>query len=122
MRTLRPAHRSEMTIDGRGNVYVNTINFDFADFNEVIRSGKAPGKIALVTPDGEAREVANELAFPHGLVITPENKTLVVAESFAARLTAVDIEADGTLSNRRVWPDGVGPAGIYLNGGGSIRA
>jgi sugar lactone lactonase YvrE len=89
-------------LDGRGKVYVNTINFDFAEFNEVLTSGKAPGKIALVTPDGEAREVANELAFPNGMVITPDNKTLVVAESFAARLTAFDIEDDGSLANRRV--------------------
>ena len=84
---ISPLGWSEITIDGRGNVYVNTINFDFAEFNEVLTSGRAPGKIALVTPDGEAREVANELAFPNGMVITPDNKTLVVAESFARRLT-----------------------------------
>ncbi len=106
---VSPLGWSEITVDGRGNVYVNTINFDFAEFSEVLTSGKAPGKIALVTPDGEAREVANELAFPNGMVITPDNKTLVVAESFAARLTAFDIEDDGSLSNRRVWADGVGP-------------
>jgi hypothetical protein len=98
---ISPLGWSEITVDGRGNVYVNTINFDFAEFNEVLTSGKAPGKIALVTPDGEAREVANELAFPNGMVVTPDNKTLVVAESFAARLTAFDIEDDGGLSNRR---------------------
>ena len=88
----------------------------------MLTSGKAPGKIALVTPDGEAREVANELAFPNGMVITPDNETLVVAESFAARLTAFDIARDGTLSNRRVWADGIGPDGICLDAGGSIWA
>ena len=62
----------------------------------MLASGKAPGKIALVTPDGDAREVADELAFPNGMVITPDNKTLIVAESFAARLTAFDIADDGT--------------------------
>ena len=66
--SVSPYGWSEMTIDGRGNVYVNTINFDFADFNDVIGSGKAPGKIALVTPDGEAREVVGGLAFPNGMV------------------------------------------------------
>jgi sugar lactone lactonase YvrE len=73
---ISPLGWSEITVDGRGNAYVNTINFDFAEFNEVLTSGKAPGKIALVTPDGETREVANELAFPNGMVITPDNKTL----------------------------------------------
>jgi sugar lactone lactonase YvrE len=88
----------------------------------VLTSGRAPGKIALVTPDGEAREVANGLAFPNGMVVTPDNKMLVVAESSAARLTAFDIEDDGTLSNRRVWADGVGPDGICLDADGCIWA
>jgi sugar lactone lactonase YvrE len=113
---------SEITVDGCCNVYVNTINFDFGEFDEVLGSARAPGKIALVTPDGEAREVAGELAFPNGMVITPDNKTLVVAESFAQRLTAFDIEDDGTLSNRRVWADGVGPDGICLDADGCIWA
>jgi sugar lactone lactonase YvrE len=113
---------SEMTVDGRGNIYVNTINFDFADFDDVLTSGQAPGKIALVRPDGESREVAGEIAFPNGMVVTPDNKTLVVAESFAARLTAFDIAEDGTLSNRRVWADGVGPDGICLDADGCIWA
>jgi sugar lactone lactonase YvrE len=119
---ISPLGWSEITVDGRGNVYVNTINFDFAEFNEVLTSGQAPGKIALVTPDGEAYEVANELAFPNGMVITPDNKTLVVAESFAARLTAFDIADDGTLSNRRFWAEGVGPDGICLDADGCIWA
>jgi sugar lactone lactonase YvrE len=119
---ISPLGWSEITVDGRGNVYVNTINFDFAEFSEVLSSGRAPGKIALVTPDGEAREVANELAFPNGMIITSDNKTLVVAESFAARLTAFDIADDGSLSNRRVWADGVGPDGICLDADGCIWA
>jgi sugar lactone lactonase YvrE len=113
---------SEITVDGRGNVYVNTINFDFTDFNDVLTSGQALGKIALVTPDGEAREVAREIAFPNGMVVTPDNKTLIVAESFAARLTAFDIAEDGMLANRRVWADGVGPDGICLDADGCIWA
>jgi sugar lactone lactonase YvrE len=110
---------SEITVDGRGNVYVNTINFDFADFNDTLASGKAPGKIVLVTPDGEAREVADELAFPNGMVVTPDNGTLIVAESFARRLTAFDIGADGRLSNRRVWADVTGD-GICLDADGAV--
>jgi sugar lactone lactonase YvrE len=119
---ISPHGWSEMTVDGRNNVYVNTINFDFGEFNDVLAGGRAPGKIALVTPEGEAREVANGLAFPNGMVITPDNKRLVVAESFASRLTAFDIEDDGALSNRRVWADGVGPDGICLDADGCIWA
>jgi sugar lactone lactonase YvrE len=116
---VSPHGVSEITVDGRGNVYVNTINFDFADFNEVIASGQALGKIALVTPDGEVREVADGLAFPNGMVVTPDNATLVVAESFARRLTAFDIGPDGSLSNRRAWADVTGD-GICLDADGAV--
>jgi sugar lactone lactonase YvrE len=119
---ISPVGWSELTVDGRGNAYVNTINFDFAAFNDVIASEKAPGKIALVTPNGEAREVADELAFPNGMVVTPDNRTLIVAESFAARLTAFDIADDGSLSNRRTWAEGVAPDGICLDADGCIWA
>jgi len=110
---------SELTIDGPGNVYVNTLNFDFAQFGELLASGEAPGKIALVTPDGVAREVADGLAFPNGMVVTSDNRTLVVAESFARRLTAFDIAADGSLSNRRVWADVTGD-GLCIDADGAI--
>jgi sugar lactone lactonase YvrE len=114
---------AEMTVDGRGNIYLNSINFDFAaEFNEVMSGGQAPGKIALVTPDGEAREVADGLAFPNGMVVTPDNKTLIVAESFAMRLSAFDIGDDGSLSNRRVWAEPIAPDGICIDADGCIWA
>ena len=119
---ISPHGWSELTVDGRGNAYVNTINFDFAEFDDAVATGKAPGKIALVTPDGDAREVADEIAFPNGMVVTPANLTLIIAESFAARLTAFDIDDDGGLSNRRTWADGVVPDGICIDADGCMWA
>lgn len=114
-----PYGGSELTVDGRGNVNVNSINFDFADFGEVMARGEAPGRIGLVGPDGRVREVADGLAFPNGMVVTPDNATLLVAESFARRLTAFDIAPDGGLSNRRVWADVTGD-GICLDAEGAV--
>jgi sugar lactone lactonase YvrE len=110
---------SELTVDGRGNLYVNSINFDFTDFGGVMARGEAPGRIALITPDGAVRQVADGLAFPNCMVVTPDNATLIVAESFARRLTAFDIGADGALSNRRVWADVTGD-GICLDAEGAV--
>lgn len=98
---------NDIVVDGRGNAYVNNIGFDFpvGEF--------APGIIALVTPDGAVRSVADGLAFPNGMAVTPDNGTLIVAESYGNKLTAFDIGADGSLSNGRVWaavddhPDGI---------------
>jgi sugar lactone lactonase YvrE len=72
-----------------------------------------------VTADGTAREVADGLAFPNGMAVTPDNDTLIVAESFAARLTAFEIAADGSLSNRRVWADVTGD-GICIDAEGAV--
>jgi sugar lactone lactonase YvrE len=80
---ISPHGWNELSVEGRGNVYVNTINFDFANFDDFLATGGAPGKIALATPDGDAREVASDIAFPNGMVLTPDNSTLIVAESFA---------------------------------------
>jgi sugar lactone lactonase YvrE len=116
---LSPHGWSEITVDGRGNAYVNALNFDFAGFADVLASGQATGKIALVAADGTAREVADGLAFPNGMAVTPDNGTLIVAESFAARLTAFDIGSDGSLSNRRVWADVTGD-GICVDAEGAV--
>jgi sugar lactone lactonase YvrE len=61
--------------------------------------------------------VADGVAFPNGMVVTPDNSTLIVAESYGKKLTAFDIAADGNLSNRRVWADldGGVPDGICLD-------
>jgi sugar lactone lactonase YvrE len=107
---------NEIVVDGRGNTYVNNICFDFMAGEEF-----APGIIALVTPDGSIRQVADGLAFPNGMVVTPDNSTLIVAESFAGRLAAFDIAADGSLSNRRVWAElGEGGDGICLDSEGAV--
>jgi sugar lactone lactonase YvrE len=105
---------NEIVVDGRGNIYVNGgVDFEPGE-------GKPPGIIALVTPDGSVRQVADGIAFPNGMAVTPDNATLVIAESFAGRLTAFDIADDGELSNRRVWADSVGPDGICMDAEGAV--
>src|SRR5258707_11741477 len=86
---------NEIVVDGRGNAYINNIGFDFpgGEF--------ATGIIALVTPDGSLRQVADGVAFPNGMGVTPDNATLILPESYGKRLTAFDIAADGSLPNWR---------------------
>ncbi len=117
LRRLPDPPGNEIVVDGRGNAYINGGGFDLAAGEPF-----APGVIALVAPDGAARQVADGLAFPNGMAITPDNATLIVAESYGNRLTAFDIAADGDLANRRVWAelgDGV-PDGICLDAAGAV--
>jgi sugar lactone lactonase YvrE len=82
----------------------------------------APGLVVLVTPDGSVGQVADDLAFPNGMAISPDGTTLIVAESYANRLTAYDIGSDGGLGNRRVWADTPGdhPDGICMDAEGAV--
>jgi sugar lactone lactonase YvrE len=107
-----PPAGNELVVDGRGNAYVNG-----GGFNMMAGEEFAPGVVTLVAPDGSARQVADGIAFPNGMLVTPDDSTLIVAESYGKRLTAFDIAADGGLSNRRVWADlddGV-PDGICID-------
>jgi sugar lactone lactonase YvrE len=112
-----PPPGNEIVADGRGNVYVNGGGFDLMKGEEF-----KPGIIALLAADGSKREVADGIAFPNGMAITADNSTLIVAESYGKRLTAFDIEDDGTLSRRRSWADlgdGV-PDGICIDSEGAV--
>src|SRR5215471_19935300 len=105
LRGLSPAVWNEIVVDGRGNVYING----------------GPG-IVLLTPDGFVREVANSFAFPNGMAVTPDNSTLIIAESHGKKITAFDIAKDGGLSRRRVWADlgdGV-PDGICIDADNAV--
>ena len=113
--TLAGQPANEIVVDGRGNTYLNGADFDF-----VAGAPPKPGYITLITPDGELRQVAGDIQFPNGMVITPDNRTLIISESFAGQLTAFDINPDGGLANRRVFAGGLGPDGITLDAEGAV--
>jgi sugar lactone lactonase YvrE len=107
---------NDIVVDGRGNAYINEAGFEFpgGEF--------APGTIALLTPGGSARQVADGIAFPNGMAVTRDNSTLICAESYGKKLTAFEIAADGSLSAGRVWADlgdGV-PDGICVDAEGAV--
>ncbi len=112
---------NDMVIDARGRSYIGS--FQELDEGQHPGPGNMPGfsHIILVQPDGSSRIVADRMTFPNGAVISPDGGTYIVAETFANRLTAFDIEADGSLSNRRVWADlGAPPDGITMDEEGCL--
>lgn len=110
-----PQGGNELVVDPAGRVYINGADFDFLG-----GAAPEPGWIRLVEADGTTRDVAGDIDFPNGMVITPDGSTLVIAESFAGRLSAFDIAADGSLSGRRTWAEGLGPDGICIDSAGGI--
>lgn len=114
---LASYHCNDMVVDREGRAYIGNFGFDLAYGESVL-----PAEIVLVPPEGSPRVAADQLLFPNGSVITPDGKTLIVAETFGERLTAFDIAPDGDLSNRRVWASvkGMHPDGICLDETGAV--
>lgn len=120
-------HCNDMVVDVTGRAYVGNFGFDLdtaevgGTLDEVLAAHDG-ATLARVDPDGSVHAAADGLVFPNGKVITPDGRTMIVAESFANRLTAFDIAANGSLSNRRVWAD-LGrrvPDGICLDADGAV--
>ncbi|MEM7542303.1 MAG: SMP-30/gluconolactonase/LRE family protein [Pseudomonadota bacterium] len=108
---------NDSVVDADGNIYVGNFGYD-------LFAGEEPAlaKLARVDISGNVSEVADGINFPNGSVITPDGATLVVAETWGSLLTAFDRNADGSLSNRRVWAQ-LGertPDGICLDSEGAI--
>ena len=106
---LAAFHLNDMVVDGAGRAYVGNFGYDYE-----AGAAPVPAMLAMVGADGVVAPAATDLSFPNGMVITPDGRTLIVAETFAHRLTAFDRAADGTLSRRREWaalgdlfPDGI---------------
>jgi sugar lactone lactonase YvrE len=110
-------HCNDMVVDEQGRAYVGNFGFD-------LHGGADPtaANLVMVDVDGTVSVAAPDMLFANGMVITPDDKTLIVGETFGACLTAFDIASDGTLSNRRVWAN-VAPSvpdGICLDAEGAV--
>jgi sugar lactone lactonase YvrE len=120
LRPLSELGANDIVVDGRGNAYVNSNNAEFGA--TAPPDGPATGRVYLVPATGAPRLVADDLDFPNGMAVAPDNRTLVIAESYRHRLTAFDIGSDGSLSGRRVFAD-LGddpPDGITIDTSGAV--
>jgi sugar lactone lactonase YvrE len=120
-------HTNDMVVDRHGRAYVGNFGFDLDHALQTrgvegVLAEHPTAVLARVDPDGSVHLACAEMHFPNGSVITPDGRTLIVAETLAMRLTAFDIAADGSLLNRRLWAQ-VGmraPDGICLDANGHV--
>ena len=103
---------NDMVVDHYGNAYVGNFGYDLFGGEQ-----HRPADLILVREDGSTAIVAEGLKFPNGSVITPDNKTLIVGESYGAGYEAFTINRDGTLTDRRRWADvpGMAPDGCTMD-------
>ena len=108
---------NDMVVDRGGRAYVGSFDWQ----------ARAPdcfkgARLILISPEGKADIVASDFAFPNGCIVTADQKQLVLAETFGCRLTTFDIDADGSLSRRRLFANlgKLRPDGICLDAEGAI--
>jgi sugar lactone lactonase YvrE len=108
---------NDLLVDAAGRCYVGSWGFDLA-----ARESFAPSTLVRVDPDGLVVTVADDLAFPNGMALLDGGRTLLVAETMAAQITAFEVAADGSLSHRRVWAElpGRQPDGIAVDAAGCL--
>ena len=110
-------HCNDMVVSKSGIAYVGNFGYDYG-------SGGAPvmANLAAVYDDGTKKVAATGLNFPNGSVITQDEKTLIVGETFSCQYTAFSIESDGTLSDSRIWAEMPGrlPDGCALDSENAI--
>jgi sugar lactone lactonase YvrE len=124
-----PADCNDMYVDATGRAYIGNFGSDLA--TDPVRATP----LVRVDPDGTVTVSADHLVFPNGTVGTPQG-TLLIAETFAYRVSEFDVGADGRLKNRRVWAsfrdapahdmdeilatDDLAPDGICLDAEGAL--
>jgi sugar lactone lactonase YvrE len=118
MSGLTTAPTNDLTVDDDGHIFVGGFGYD-------LYGGlpQQPGPIFRVSRDGSVTTVASDMVFPNGCVILPGTRTLVFAETWAARLTAFEIDGDGALTQKRIWaplPAGSTPDGLCVDDQGSV--
>ena len=114
---LASFHCNDMLVDNLGRAWVGNFGYDLHGGESVKTS-----EIILIPPGGSPRIVAQDVIFPNGMAITADGNTLIVAETFAAKITAFDITTVSELGNPRVWADldGAYPDGLCLAADGSL--
>jgi sugar lactone lactonase YvrE len=107
---------NDMVVDALGRAYIGNWGA-----GTLIYISITPAEVIMVTPEGDMSLASAAMVFPNGSVITPDGNKLIVAESFGPRLTAFDIDADGSLTGRRIWANFPGyPDGICLDAEGAV--
>ena len=114
---LAAFHCNDMVVDTRGRAYVGNFGYDLHGGAPV-----SPANLVLVEADGRCSVAARNLVFPNGCVISADGLTLIVADTFASRLSAFRIDDNGMLSEQRIWADlgRATPDGICLDAEGAI--
>jgi sugar lactone lactonase YvrE len=107
-------HLNDMVVTPEGCAYVDAYDDHF---------DRSSHRIVMVTPERDVAVVARDVVYPNGITTTPDGTTLLVAETFAGRITAFEVDADGSLGARRTWaelPAAAHPDGLCLDANGDI--
>lgn len=110
-------HCNDMLVDEVGRVYVGNFGFDLHG-----GAKQQTAEIVMIDTDGRIEVFSDQLIFPNGCVKTSDGQQLIVAETFAHRLTAFQLDAAGRAASSSLWAElgNMTPDGICLDEAGMI--
>ena len=107
---------NDLTIDRQGGFYFTDPNYR--------HRGQAPVRkedTYYVAPDGAVSCVSTVCKKPNGVLLTPDNRTLYLADNGGKCVYRYDVTAPGKLANETMWIDlGAGPDGMTLDAQGNL--
>ena len=102
---LAPWGANDMIVTAEGVAFVSQVGFDMVHRT----TGVLATTLLRVAADGRLDVAAEDMLVPNGITLSEDGSTLVVAETWADRLTAFTVQGDASLTDRRVFA-GLGPA------------
>ena len=117
---IAPYGINDMIRTPAGICFIDTVSFDFVAYSRGEIAAQ-PSVLARVDGDGRVSVATDAVSFPNGMVITPDGKRLLVADSLGQCVHAFALAADGTLSERSCFAamPGEMPDGMCLDASGA---
>ncbi len=113
----KPLNRpNDLVVDRRGGVY-------FTDPGGRVKPAEAPPSPAVYyfNPAGKLLLATSDVAVPNGIQLSPNEKTLYVADTRGEYVVAFDVGSDGSLSGRRNFAHvAVGGDGLAVDSAGRL--
>jgi len=94
---------NDFAMDANGGLYITDSGNFGVSADDDFSTGRPVGAIYYLTPKGKLLQVAKDISYANGLVISHDGKSLIVAEHRRNCLLKYSINPDGTLSNKAVF-------------------
>jgi len=88
---------NDVIIDKEGGIYFTDPFFEKAGAPQ-----DAEG-VYFIPKDGELRRICDQVTVPNGIILTPDEKTLIIVDTQEPGIHAIDVRPGSKYENHRIW-------------------